>query len=174
MRRLQPWIVLAAALSLPTLAGAGVAVYYAKSVDFSRFQTFAWIPGTPAANPEIEERIHRAVEAKLAAKGIAKVDGEADLLVATHASVESERREDVDILGVPQRWGEGAEATGTAGEYLREIDVGTLMVDMLDGNSRLQVWRATASRVLTSDPKRSEKRIQKATRKMFENFPPQR
>ena len=151
---------------------AAVAVQAAKTVDFTQFKTFAWKQGTPAADPAIEKMIRETVQKQLLAKGLTRVDSDADLLVSTHARRASELREDVDILGVQQRWPEDSEPGGVSGDSLREIEVGTLVVDMDDGNSRLNIWRGTATRTLSASPKTAQKQIDKAVTKMFESFPP--
>jgi len=150
---------------------AAVAVQVAKTVDFTQFKTFAWRQGTPAPNPATEAMIREAIQRQLLAKGLTRVESGADLLVSTHARQGSEMREDVDILGVQQRWPEDSEADGVSGDTLREIEVGTLVVDLLDGNSRLNIWRGTATRTLSDSPKAAKKQIDKAARKMFESFP---
>ena len=150
---------------------AAVAVQVAKTVDFTQFKTFAWRQGTPAANPATERIIHEAIQKQLLAKGLTRVDSDADLLVSTHARQASEMREDVDILGVQQRWPDDSESGGVSGDSLREIDVGTLVVDMFDGNTRLNIWRGTATRTLAESPKTAQKQIDKSVRKMFESFP---
>jgi hypothetical protein len=151
---------------------ASVAVQAAKTVDFTQFKTFAWKQGTPAADPAIEKLIRETVQKQLLTKGLIRVDSDADLLVSTHARRASELREDVDILGVQQRWPEDSESGGVSGDSLREIEVGTLVVDMDDGNSRLNIWRGTATRALSESPKTAQKQIDKAVTKMFESFPP--
>jgi len=150
---------------------AAVAVQVAKTVDFTQFKTFAWRQGTPAPNPATETMIRDAIQKELLAKGLARVDSDADLFVLTHARQASEMREDVDILGVQQRWPDESESDGVSGDTLREIEVGTLVVDLLDGNSRLNIWRGTATRTLSDSPKTARKQIDKAIRKMFESFP---
>lgn len=152
---------------------AAVAVQAAKTVDFTQFKTFAWKQGTPAADPAIEKLIREAVQKQLLAKGLSRVDADADadLQVSTHARRASELREDVDILGAQQRWPEDSEPGGVSGDSLREIEVGTLVVDMDDGNSRLNIWRGTATRTLSESPKVAQKQIDKAVTKMFESFP---
>jgi len=150
---------------------AAVAVQVAKTVDFTQYRTFAWRQGTPAANPAIEEMIRDAIQKQLLAKGLTRVDTDADLLVSTHAKQESEMREDVDILGASQRWAGESEDDGVSGDILRPVDVGTLVVDLLDGNSKLNIWRGTATRTLSDSPKTAQKQIEKAVKKMFDSFP---
>ena len=62
---------------------AAVAVQAAKTVDFTQFKTFAWKQGTPAADPAIEKMIRETVQKQLLAKGLTRVDSDADLLVST-------------------------------------------------------------------------------------------
>jgi hypothetical protein len=106
------------------------------------------------------------------AKGLAKLDGEADLMITIRLSVQDEQREEMDILGYPGRWGEAAEPTGLSGDVLLEVEVGRLTVDLLDGASGLDLWRGTATRVTAGKPEGSTKLIDKAMRKMFKDFPP--
>jgi hypothetical protein len=149
---------------------AAVTVQVAKTVDFAQYKTFAWRQGTPAADPAIEKMIRDAIQKQLLAKGLTRVDTDADLLVSTHAKQESEMREDVDILGASQRWTGESEQDGVSGDTLRPVDVGTLVVDLLDGSSRLNIWRGTATRTLSDSPKTAQKQIEKAVKKMFESF----
>ena len=168
--RLATFLIGIAFVLQPVCLQAAVAVQSASTVDFSQFKTFAWKPGTPAPDPETEKLIRESVQKQLLAKGLTRVEGEADILVSTHAREGSEMREDVDILNRPQPWVDNAERSGVSGEYLREVEVGTLVVDILDGNSGLNIWRGIATRVLSDRSKGAQKRIDKATRKMFESF----
>ena len=151
---------------------AAVSVDYAKSVDFSRFKTYRWSEPTQTLNPELERKIHEAIDKELMAKGLAKLSGEADLTIAIRLSVQDEQREDMDIFGLPARWGAEAERAGQSGEVLLEVEVGRLTVDLLDGASGLDLWRGTATRVTGGKPEGSAKLINKAISKMFKDFPP--
>lgn len=153
-------------------ATAAVSVDYAKSVDFSQFKTYRWSEPTQTLNPELERKIHEAIDRELMAKGLTKLDGEADLTITIRLTVQDEQREEMDILGYPGRWGESAERAGQSGEVLLEVEVGRLIVDLLDGASGLYLWRGTATRVTAGKPGGSAKLIDKAARKMFKDFPP--
>ncbi len=166
------WFFVVALLQVAGTAGAAVSVYHARSVDFEQFKTYSWTEGTPAPTPEAEKKIRSAIESQLESRGLRKVEERGDLLVATHVSLGSEKREDVDILGVRDRFADATDDSGREGDYVRELEVGTLVVDMLDGVSKLNIWRGTATRLLAGDPEGSEKRINKAVGKMFKDFPP--
>ena len=54
------------ALSTASMShGVDVKVDYDPTVDFSLFKTISWREGTPAEDPEVENRIHAAIEREL-------------------------------------------------------------------------------------------------------------
>ena len=164
------WVVLSFAL-LPALpAFAGVVVDYDKSVDFSVFQTYSWEEGTPAEAAFVQERIEAAIDRELLTKGLRKVDGDSDLRLITHASVETQRRATYDAFPYWTRWHRGTQ-WGVATIYVGQVDVGTLIVDLVDSETGRLVWRAVGTGTVR-DPERNEKRINKAAKKMFKRYPP--
>ena len=169
MKTLRTFILLLG-LSLATVALAGVSVDYDKSVDFSRYGTYAWLEGTPAQNPLVQKRIVAAIEREIEAKGLAKATDEPDLLLATHAAATSERRIDVDDYDYYRR----GPGWGTTTMSVRDIAVGTLMVDLIDADSKDLVWRSIATQTISGnlDADKIDKRINKMTAKMFKKFPP--
>jgi hypothetical protein len=146
-----------------------VTVDFDKSGDFSRFKTYAWVPGTNVPDELNHKRIVRAVEAQLMAKGLASVASGPDLLVAYHASFER----DLQIVafggGLPYRFG-GGPLNARAETILK----GTVVVDLVDANTQAIVWRATATSDIDPGAK-AEKRDRNITRtaeKMFKSYPP--
>ena len=59
-------------------------------------------------------------------------------------------------------------ATTTVSEYL----VGTLVVDIFEAKSKALMFRGTASDEISDKPEKNVKKIEKASSKMFKNFPP--
>jgi hypothetical protein len=57
---------------------------YSHSVDFNQYHTYSWIK--VKADPLWEDRIMRAIDSELAAKGWTKVDRGADAAVAAFGS----------------------------------------------------------------------------------------
>jgi hypothetical protein len=107
------------------------------------------------------------------AKGLARVDPSAnpDVLVAYHASFD----ENLEITGSAHGWGPlglGGDRWGSA--RVQPILVGTLVVDISDARTRAIVWRSLASSDIrpTDKPESRDKKIAKATEKMFKNYPP--
>ena len=53
-----------------------------------------------------------------------------------------------------------------------EYTVGTLVVDMFDAKTKNLVFRGTAEDEISDNPEKNTKRLEKASTKMFKNFPP--
>lgn len=173
------WItaLTAALVALPCIAG--ITVDLASGVDFDGFSTFAWVATGPPAEPRTDESaedadklIRDAIERELEQRGLREIAENPDLLVRSSFVIREETRNDVDILDEESRWSQTSEMGGESGEVQREIDMGTLTIDLLDGYSKLQLWRATATAVVRPQAnKRSKKRIDKVVGRMFENYP---
>ena len=176
MQKLRMYTVTVAVTALLVVlpALAKVTVDFDKSVDFSMYKTYALRPGTPAKDPLMQKRIQGAVDAELAAKGLTKTEGAADLYVATHASSKNEKQIDVNNLGYAgYRWhGWGGWGPTTVNMY--EIPIGTLIVDLLAGKSNELVWRGVATETLSDNPQKVAKLINKVVTKMFKKFPPKK
>jgi hypothetical protein len=167
------------ALSLATIwslpATAGVDVDWDKEVDFSQYKTYAWMDGTPVPNELMQRRIEAAIEAELEARGLTKATGTPDLYVATHGSLDQETRVYADTFGYvggPRRrgyrgWGRGATTTTAR---VTDIEIGNLMVDLVDAGKDELVWRAIGSGTLKK-PEKMQKVIPKAVGKMFKKYP---
>jgi len=156
-----------------TASARSVNVDFDKDTDFSKYKTFAFAEGTPTPVTLTNQRIEKAIEAQLAAKGLTRVDGNADLTVVYHCAVRQQTQLNTTNLGGwgwgPgwRRWGGG----GTAITQVERIPVGTLIVDIGDAANRRYVWRGTASKTISDKPDKNAKAIDQEVKKMFEKFP---
>jgi hypothetical protein len=146
------------------------------ATDFGVYQTYAWAPrdalptGDPRldANPFFDARVRSAVDAELAAKGLALTDANPSLLVHYHASV----RERLDVYRIDRE--AGYTTGGGERENVSVYEEGTLLVDLVDASSNRVIWRGWAQSDIggvIDDRERMEQRIAESTRKMFERFP---
>ncbi len=172
------------ALALAGCAAIEVSSDWKPDADFSRLHAWAWLPqarpvsGDPRLDSALlDARIRSAVEGELGARGLAKVgEAHADFLVAYHIALE--RRIEATTIddyygGVGYRhW----SRPGYSHTYVFELEVGTLMLDVLDPRSRELIWRGTAKAEIVPDaaPEQREARIREAVRRMLERFPPKR
>lgn len=162
------------ALILTTLLGAAQEVHtdYDHSYDFSQIKTFAVKVATPWGDPLQEQRAVAAVTKELEAKGWATADeSTADAIVVIHGSTKADQSINTFYSGGGWGgwgWGGGGMATTT----VNTVKVGTGVVDIFDAKTKKLVFRGTAQDEISSKAEKNEKRIEKATEKMFKDFPP--
>ena len=169
--------VLGLALSV---AGAGTLsaqtkVDYDHKTDFSKFKTFTLKAGTPAATPFGQERLEEAVTTALTGKGWTKATGDkGDAQVVTHAQYSTQKVADVTTFGYggyPGWYGWGG-SFGTSSVIVRDIPMGTLILDIVDGSTNTLIWRGMASDTIVDKPEKMKKKVDKALAKMLKDFPP--
>lgn len=161
---------------IATLALAQSVTYdFDRTANFSKYKTYAWTRGTELTDELNHARVVRAIDAALVAKGLTRVEPGAspDALVAYHASFEK----NLEITGSAHGWGPlglGGDRWGSA--TVQPVLVGTLVVDISDARTNAIVWRSLASSDIrpTDKPETRDKKVAKATEKMFRNYPPGR
>jgi len=171
-------IVLAGSLVMLTATltfAQKVTTDYNKGADFSTYKTFMWIKEPKASNPLMRERIIDSVNAALMAKGLRLTTGQADLGVAAHTATREERSLNTfyDGFGGGWRW-RGIGGFGSATTTVNTYEVGTLVVDIFDSQTKEAVWRGTATKTISDNPQKNEASLNKAVAKMFDKFPPSR
>jgi hypothetical protein len=165
-RALFPAVGTLAALTL-ACSSLRTSVDYDRSLDFSRYRTFAFRTGTPARRETTQRRIEQVIAASLEARGLAPVVGESpDLHIFTHVVVENDRRIDTIVYGYGWRSG-GIVATNVI-----TIPVGTLIVDLVDTFRDELVWRGRATDAIAADSTARDEQLREAVARMFEGFPP--
>ncbi len=149
----------------------GVTYDFDRSADFTKYKTYAWVRGTNLNDQLNHQRITRAVDSQLSARGFARVEAASnpDVLVAYHASFDRNLEITASGFGGYRLAG---PRSGTA--RVEEIVVGTLAIDMVDAQSRNLVWRGMATKELDAkaSPEKKEKNINRAAEKIFRNYPP--
>ena len=156
-----------------SMAHAGVTVEYSSSADFTQYRTFSWVEGTAAEDPEVERILRKTVTEELRREGLQMLTEGGDLLVRTHVNLREEKRQEVDIMGQRGYWREEVTSVTPTGEYTREVGIGTIVVDLLDGHSKLQIWQGVVGQVPQPQAgKRSEQQFNKAFTKLFKKYPP--
>ena len=145
-------------------------------VDVAKYKTYTWAQQSASINPLISQTIISSVDAQLAAKGLTKVDHDAELTVVVFGSTES----DTQVSNPSWAPSLNSIATGVVvGPQSAIITKGTLVVDIADAKTTKSVWRAQATQTLDHGPtgdrardaKTVEKPIKKAVEKMFKQFP---
>jgi hypothetical protein len=152
---------------------ADISTDYDHKADFGRYHTYSWL-GVNAGNPLWKDRIMEAVDSALAAKGWSKVASGGDADVSAFGKTREQDTMETFYDGFPgwgwRHWGGGM---GTTTTQVIPQRIGTLNVDIFDGNSKQLVWRGTAQNTLSSKPETNDKKLDKAVEDMFKHFPPE-
>jgi hypothetical protein len=175
-------LAIAIALVLaPALAFAQKVTYdYEKSANFAGFKTYALKDGTKVGQPLIDDRIVNAINTELAAKGLTKTDSNPDVYVVYHVAFDKQKDISTYSSGYGGGYGAygwgwgGGWAGGTTTTQVRDILVGTLVIDMADAKKNQLVWRGMGVKEVNTQakPEKRDKSINEAVKKIFKNFPP--
>ena len=161
-------IFLSVVLTALLLPAQDVKTDYDHSFNFSQLKTFAVKVGTSWGDPLAEQRAKDAVTQQLTAKGWTQTDeSTADAIVVIHGATKSEQSLDTFYSGGGWGWGGGMSST-----TVNTVHVGQAVIDIFDAKTKKLVFRGTASDELSDKPEKNEKKIEKATEKMFKDFPP--
>jgi hypothetical protein len=161
---------------------------YDPEFDFSRVETYDWmpIPEKSQFNELTVKHIKLAVNRELGTKGLRITSDNPQILIAIHGGKET--RVDVQEWGYAyddrafRSWGawHRRDPFLTPGgtdrlEYRRgtdtyEYEVGTLIIDFVDASKKSLIWRGAASGVV--DPGKTSEQVNESVRRLLENFPP--
>jgi Domain of unknown function (DUF4136) len=157
--------------------GQDVKTDYDRSFNFSQLHTFAVKIGTSWGNQLSEQRVKDAVTKALVQRGWSPADeAAADALVLIHGASQTKKSLNTFYSGgyAGYGWGGvGMGGMGTSTTTESEYQVGTLVVDVFSAKDKKLVFRGVGQDEISDKPEKNEKKIGKATEKMFKNFPPQ-
>ncbi len=159
----------------PALAVAqDVKIDFDKAFDFSTVKTYSIALGTKWGNDLSERRVLEEFDGAIAEKGWKKVAPEqANVLVVLHGATQTKRNASTFYSGMGGYGYRGyGGGMGTASTVVSEYSVGTLVVDMFEAKSKNLVFRGTAEDEISDNPNKNKSRLEKASAKMFKNFPP--
>jgi len=132
--------------------------------------------GTAWGNDLSQRRVLEEFDQAIAAKGWKKAnEATADIHVVLHGATDTKRNVNTfysgGMGGYGYRYG-GMGGMGTASTTVSEYTVGTLVVDMFDAKTKNLVFRGVAEDEISDKPEKNAKKLEKASEKLFKNFPP--
>ncbi len=151
--------------------GVEVKVDYDPAVDFSLFKTISWRDGTPAEDPEVESRIHAAIERELIPLGVREVREDPDLYIVTHAAMDAEALVEVAKHGYWRGY-EGWKKPIAVAEESWTAGMGMLIVDIVDASRDQLIWRGLATGNVAKTTEKRERKLDKTMAQLFKGFPP--
>jgi hypothetical protein len=142
---------------------------YDRSANFNQYKTYSW-GKVQTQDALLVDRIKSAVDAALTAKGWTQVASGGDVpLMATEITQNQQILNTYyDSFGRGRRLGGFGNATTTTENY----QVGSLVVDMFDAQTKKLIWRGSSSDTLSSKADKNIKNLDKGVEKMFKHFPP--
>ncbi|MGI9455386.1 MAG: DUF4136 domain-containing protein [Aeoliella sp.] len=181
--------VLCAAVILAACAAPGFKAThdYDDSVNFSSYQSFAWISQNPMKvgatqvppSPLLEPRIMSSLEKALVAKGYRfnNQPNDADFVVSfTVGSREEIRVDSYPTMGggYGGRWGWGGAYYGHGTQTsVRQYTQGMLAIDIFSVQQRRPVWHGYATKKITADDRENQlTTIDAAVESIIAGFPP--
>jgi hypothetical protein len=185
------------ALTVTCLAcGGGVKINtdYNQMIDYGQFETFAFMPVEDRVdqNDLIAARIRNAISANVEEGGYEMVSdaARADLVVAWHLILDEKFSTTTTGGGYSGgyygaygrgywgRYGYGGGGYGMSTSYttVNEWTEGTLVIDIIDREQDILIYRATAESKIQEnvDPQERTERINDAIARMMADFPPER
>ncbi len=175
-------LVLVSGLLTMVACSVSVTTDHDKNVDFSRFQTWAWAPEVGSvsedarlANRNADQAVRDAIELEFVGKGYVMLDPDvSQLLVLYHLSL-TERIEISDIdryygLNNPYFGWQMQGSSPVATSY----DEGTLIIDLIERETKKPVWRGIGRKQIVSLSKTEEARrnIRSAVADIMKEYPP--
>ena len=154
-----------AVAAVVSCSSVNVSQDYDPTTDFSKLGKYAWMNGG-AGGGDIDQltaqRIVRAVDDELRAKGFEKDTSAPDFLVNFLASVQQkiETRPTTVSVGYGWRHGYAGVASGTE---IDAYDEGTLVLDFVDPASKSLLWRGTARGAVQAHKTPEERKRASAT-----------
>jgi len=177
VRRSRLALVLCGMVVLAAVAQAQkIKVEYDKSVDFSKFKTYAIDPVDNAAKPMLRLAIQAAVQDDLTKRGLTKVDANPDLYVQMYGAVDSDAianyHDPIYGSGIPPLnygitlW---HNIPGTVTTVV--VHKGELVVDLIDARQKQLIWRGIAKQNLSTQRDKLLDQVNTTVEKMFKQYP---
>lgn len=162
--------------ALPCLAQK-VTVDWDRGLDMSAWRVFTWSEDSTRPKDDLARaRVEDAILDAFVAKGMEAGDGEVDFVIRYHAIVDKKTKQSsVRLgLGMSRRVGShGAVSVGTStAPKSKTVEVGTLVVDVLDSETGNVAWTATCTETLKGDPEKRRAQIDAVLEKALAEFPP--
>jgi len=175
--RLTSLLCLLISLACSAAQAQKIKVEYDKSIDFSKFKTFALDMKENSAKPMLRLAILAAVQDDLTKRGLKQVNDNPDLYVQVYGAIDS----DVSASYNDPIYGSGIppinygitmwyDIPGTVTTVV--VHKGQMVVDLIDAARKKLIWRGIAEQKLSDDNRQKLlDQVNTAVEKMFKQYP---
>jgi len=153
-----------------------IKVEYDKTVDFSKFKTFAMDSYQESAKPMLRLAILAAVQDDLTKRGLKQVTDNPDIYVQVYGAIDTDfttHYHDPLYGGTIPTINSGItlwhNIPGTNTTVI--IPKGELVVDLIDAGQKQLIWRGTAKQKLSDQRDKLLDQVNTAVEKMFQQYP---
>jgi hypothetical protein len=172
-RTLTLGVALSALAAAPALAQK-VNTDYNHSINFTQFHTFSF--GQVHGSDELfTDRIRTEIARDLTARGWQQVPNGGDVIVTAIGGMKDQQEYNTFYTGFGPGWGWrrgwGGGGFGDTMTTVNEVPVGTLIVDLYEGQSKQLLFRGTATDELSTKSEKNTAKLDKAIDKIFNKFP---
>ena len=174
--RLISLLCLLIALTCTAAQAQKIKVEYDKSLDFTKFKTFALDSNQASAKPMLRLAILAAVQDDLTKRGLTQVADNPDLYVqvygASDSNVSFSYHDPIYGSGIPPLnygityW---YNIPGTVTSVV--VHKGELVVDVIDANRKRLIWRGIAKDKLSDQRDKLLDQVNTAVEKLFKQYP---
>ncbi len=180
VRRLWAFAVVLALLSpglVTELAAKKAQINYDKTTDFSKFKTYAWVPGTPAPDPRVDKYITDSVTDVFRRSGMTEAKpGEADIVATYHVAGSSDFSVGTALDPTYASSGgvliPGTSVWAPSGAGSTVVRKGTITFVIVNRAANKAVWTGSAQAKLADNLGERWGQVQKALDQLFHDFPP--
>lgn len=169
------------AIAVAGCSGMQVESAQDPAVDLTELATFEWMEreqpsvSRRATREGLDRRIREAVDRELAGRGYERASaGEGQLVLVYHVGLDGAM--DVQLINtLPEdRWGIDRGWDFYTERSIRTLEQGTLVLDAYNADTGLLVWRGVAQAEIdrTQSPEKRAELVDRAVRKLIEEFPP--
>jgi len=154
-----------------------IKVEYDKSLDFSKFKTFALDANQATAKPMLRLAILAAVQDDLIKRGLKQVNDNPDLYIQVYGAIDSDvtasYHDPIYGSSIPPINANINMWYGIPGTMTTVVvHKGELVVDVIDAAQKKLIWRGVAKEKLSSDNRQKLlDQVNTAVEKMFKQYP---
>ena len=165
-------------IAAPTFAQK-VTVDFDQNYEWGKAETWAWYHTSDVeiSDPLMEERLVQAIEYQMSLGALRQVEEDPDVWVTYHTS----SKEQINVNTTSFGYGYGPGWYGGYGGYygggmagstsqVTTYEVGTLVIDVWDVETKNMIWRGTATSTVYPKPEKMAKTIQKAITKLAKKW----
>lgn len=155
---------------------------YRPGTNFQLYRSYQWQKPAPSKsedmrvqNPLLHERLQLAINSGLNARGM--FPGAPDFLVTYNYRIETRIQSDPYYSSVGYGYSRHYRYSGigfATGGYVRQYDVGILVIDFYDARTGALIWRGTGSEIVSSNPtpQKTTEFVNRMVSSILAQFPP--